>query len=164
VREIWRRCGPNERETDSLQSIIATPILRDGHIYGVDSFGELRCLDLLTGDRVWTSLDAVPQARWATIHFVENGDRTWMFNERGELLISRLTPQGFNEISRAKLIEPTTGQLPQRGGVCWSHPAFANRCVFARNDQELVCASLAAPAGAAAAAAASPSSAASPRR
>jgi outer membrane protein assembly factor BamB len=160
VREIWRRCGPNERETDSLQSIISTPILRDGHIYGVDSFGELRCLDLLTGDRVWTSLDAVPQARWATIHFVENGDRTWMFNERGELLISRLTPQGFNEISRAKLIEPTTGQLPQRGGVCWSHPAFANRCIFARNDQELVCASLAAPAGAAASGAASPDAAA----
>ena len=30
------------------------------------------------------------------------------------------------------------------GGVCWAHPAFANRHVFARNDEELVCASLAA--------------------
>jgi len=28
--------------------------------------------------------------------------------------------------------------------VWWSHPAFANRCVFARNDKELVCVSLAA--------------------
>jgi len=28
--------------------------------------------------------------------------------------------------------------------VCWSHPAFANKHVFARNDEELVCASLAA--------------------
>jgi len=28
--------------------------------------------------------------------------------------------------------------------VCWSHPAFAYRCVFARNDREVVCASLAA--------------------
>jgi outer membrane protein assembly factor BamB len=26
--------------------------------------------------------------------------------------------------------------------VVWSHPAYANRCVFARNDQEIVCASL----------------------
>jgi hypothetical protein len=26
--------------------------------------------------------------------------------------------------------------------VCWSHPAFANQHVFARNDEELVCASL----------------------
>jgi hypothetical protein len=27
--------------------------------------------------------------------------------------------------------------------VVWSHPAFADRCVFARNDAELVCVSLA---------------------
>jgi hypothetical protein len=27
--------------------------------------------------------------------------------------------------------------------VVWSHPAFANRCVFARNNQEIVCVSLA---------------------
>jgi hypothetical protein len=29
--------------------------------------------------------------------------------------------------------------------VHWSHPAFANRCVFARNDQELICVDLRAP-------------------
>jgi hypothetical protein len=68
-----------------------------------------------------------------------------MFNERGELIIARLTPQGFQPVSRAAILEPTTDQLPQRGGVCWSHPAFANRHVFARNDKELVCVSLAAP-------------------
>jgi hypothetical protein len=67
-----------------------------------------------------------------------------MFNERGELIIARLDPKGFHEISRAKLIEPTREQLNQRGGVCWSHPAFANRCVFARNDKELLCADLSA--------------------
>ena len=74
---------------------------------------------------------------------VRNGDHTWMFNERGELLIGQLSPEGFKEISRAKLIEPTRDQLSQRGGVCWSHPAFAYRHVFARNDVALVCASLA---------------------
>lgn len=73
---------------------------------------------------------------------VRNGDNIWMFNERGELLISKLSPKGFEEISRAELIEPTTGQLDQRGGVCWSHPAYANRHVYIRNDQELVCADL----------------------
>lgn len=52
---------------------------------------------------------------------------------------------GYEEISRAQLIKPTTGQLPERGGVCWAHPAFAYQHVFARNDEELVCASLKAP-------------------
>jgi hypothetical protein len=46
--------------------------------------------------------------------------------------------------SRAKPIEPTKGQLGMRQGVCWSHPAFAGKCIFARNDNEIVCASLAA--------------------
>ena len=114
------------------------------HVYGVDSYGELRCLDLKTGDRVWEDQTATPRARWSTIHFVKNGENIWMFNERGELVIGRLSPKGLTEISRAKLIYPTEDQLRQRGGVCWSHPAYANKHVFARSDKYLVCASLAA--------------------
>ncbi|MEE8467006.1 MAG: PQQ-binding-like beta-propeller repeat protein [Planctomycetota bacterium] len=144
VEMLWHRVGPNERRTDSLQSIISTPLVRGDHVYGVDSYGELRCLRLKDGERVWEDQTAVPRARWATIHFVQNGERTWMFNERGELIIAELTPEGYHELDRAKLIAPTLGQLPQREGVCWSHPAFANRHVFARNDEVLVCADLSA--------------------
>jgi len=142
VEELWRRCGQNEINTDALQGIISTPLVRDEHVYGVDSYGQLRCLRLSNGDRVWEDLSAVPKARWATIHFVQNGERTWMFNERGELLIGELSPEGFREISRTKIIEPTEQQLGRRGGVCWSHPAFAYRHVFARNDEEIVCVDL----------------------
>jgi outer membrane protein assembly factor BamB len=148
VEKLWQRVGANENppNTDALQSIISTPVFDGTHIYGVDSYGELRCLDSATGDRVWENLTAVPQDRWSTIHFVKHGDRYWLFNERGELIIARLTPQGYEEISRAKLLEPTTDQLRRRGnvGVCWAHPAFANQHVFQRSDKELVCASLAA--------------------
>jgi outer membrane protein assembly factor BamB len=144
VEEVWRRRGQNERNTESLHCCISTGVILGDHIYGVDSYGELRCLDLYTGQRVWESLDAVPKARWANIHIVQQEDRFWMFNERGELIIAKLSPQGFHEVSRAKLIEPTLGQLDQRSGVCWSHPAFANRHVYVRNDQELVCADLSA--------------------
>jgi hypothetical protein len=119
-------------------------VFEDQYIYGDDSYGELRCLDAATGDRLWEDRSAVPRARWSTIHFVKNGDRYFLFNERGELIIAKLSPAGYHEISRAKLLEPTEDQLRQRGGVCWSHPAFANKHVFARNDKELVCASLAA--------------------
>jgi len=139
VEKVWRRKGPSEKDTDSLHCCISTPIIQGGYIYGVDSFGELRCLDLKTGDRIWENLEAVPTARWANIHLVRHEDRVWMFNERGELIISKLSPEGFDEISRAAIIKPTEGQLGQRGGVCWSHPAFANKCVFVRNDSELLC-------------------------
>jgi outer membrane protein assembly factor BamB len=144
VERIWRAVGPDEQHTKSLHCMIGTPIILGDYVYGVDSHGELRCLKVETGERVWESLTAVPKARWSTIHMVQNAGRVYMFNERGELLIGRLSPTGFAEISRTKLIEPTRDQLGQRGGVCWSHPAYANRCIFARNDKEIVCASLAA--------------------
>ena len=86
----------------------------------------------------------MPKERWATIHVVEHGDNTWMLNDRGDLIIARLTPQGYQEISRAHLIAPTKDQLNRGDGVVWSHPAFAYKHVFARNDEELICASLAA--------------------
>ena len=140
VEQVWKRKGASERQTDSLHALITTPILDGDYVYGVDSYGELRCLDARNGDRIWESLEATPKIRWGTIHFVRNRDKVWMLNEQGELLISRLSPQGFEEISRAKLIRPTKKQHAR--GVCWSHPAFANRHVFARNDEELVCASL----------------------
>lgn len=144
AEKVWQIIGQNERNTDALHSIISTPVFEGDYIYGVDSYGELRCLDARNGDRLWEDLSATPKARWSTIHFVKNGDRYFLFNERGELLIGKLSPQGFTEISRAQLIEPTTDQLNQRGGVTWSHPAFANKHVFARNDKELVCGNLAA--------------------
>ncbi len=142
VEKVWRRRGLSEKNTDSLHCCISTAVLQGDYIYGVDSHGELRCLDMKTGDRIWESLDAVPKARWSNIHMVRHEDKIWMFNERGELIISKLSPEGFHEISRTKLIEPTKGQLNQRGGVCWSHPAFAYKHIYIRNDEELVCADL----------------------
>ena len=146
VEEVWRQRGRNERSTLALHSIISTPILKADHIYGVDSYGEFRCLQVKDGERVWEDRTAVPRARWATIHFIQQEDRTWMFNERGELILAKLSPTGFEELGRGKLIEPTTDQLNRRGkGVCWSHPAFAYRHVFIRSDSELLCADLSGP-------------------
>lgn len=142
--KLWQIMGRDEKNTDALHSIISTPVFDNGYIYGVDSYGELRCLDAKDGHRVWEDKTAVPTARWSTIHFVKNGDRYFLFNERGDVIIAKLSPKGYEEISRAHLLEPTLDQLRQRGGVCWSHPAYANKCIFARNDKELVCASLAA--------------------
>ncbi len=144
VEKVWRRKGASERNTDSLHCCISTAVLQADYIYGVDSYGELRCLELQTGDRIWESLDAVPKDRWSNIHMVRHEDKIWMFNERGELIICKLSPEGFHEISRTKLIEPTKGQLNRRGGVCWAHPAFAYKHVYIRNDEELICADLSA--------------------
>jgi len=139
---IWRGVGPDEQHTKSLHAMIGTSIVKDNLVFGTDSYGEFRCLDGLTGERIWEDTTAVPRARWATIHMVRQADRVWMFNERGELLITKLSKEGLEVLSRSKLIEPTRDQLGQRGGVCWSHPAYAEKSIFARNDRQIVRVSL----------------------
>lgn len=140
AEKVWQRSGESERKTDALHCVMNTPIILGEYIYGVDSYGELRCLDFNTGDRIWEDQTAVKRNRWANIHFIQHDDKIWMFNEQGELLITELSPEGFKEIDRAFLIAPTKKQLGR--GVTWTHPAFANKHIFIRNDKELVCADL----------------------
>jgi outer membrane protein assembly factor BamB len=132
------------RLTTELHSIMPTPFIVDRHIYGVCSYGELRCLDEDTGKRVWMTREPTggTETRWANAFLVRHGDRFFLFNEKGDLIIAKLTPKGYEEISRAHLLDPDN-KLPGRE-VVWSHPAFADKAVFARNDHEIVCASLAA--------------------
>jgi outer membrane protein assembly factor BamB len=139
---VWRAMGKDEQNTEALHSMIGTPLVQGDFIYGVDSYGEFRCLEVETGRRVWQDDRAVPRNRWATIHMVQHEDRVWMFNERGDLLITQLSPQGLTILSRSHLIDPTRVQLNRRDGVCWSHPAYAEQSIFARNDERLVRASL----------------------
>jgi outer membrane protein assembly factor BamB len=136
---VWSRTGESERNTDALHCCISTPVIREGHVYGVDSYGEFRCLELLTGDRVWTDNTLVPHGRWANAHLVKQGDNFWAFNELGELILCRLTPGGFTDLGRVQLVKPVGVSPNPRGGVNWAHPAFAGRLIYARSDARLVC-------------------------
>jgi outer membrane protein assembly factor BamB len=149
----WRGESESEKRTDKLHAIMCTPFLSDGHIYGVCSYGQLRCLTMDKGERVWESLaptaatgaDGGRNDRWCNAFIVKHGDggdRYFLAGEQGDLIIARLTPKGYEEISRARLVEPT-GKAMGRN-IVWSHPAFAHRAVYARNDRELVSYSLAA--------------------
>lgn len=146
---LWKGKSQSEQpnRTDGLHSIMPTPFIKDGYIYGVCSYGELRCLKAETGARVWESHEATgshkrQQDRWKNAFLVPQDDRVFLFNEEGDLIIARLTPKGYEEVSRAHILEPTN-RMPGRL-VVWSHPAFANKCMYARNDKEIVCVSLAA--------------------
>ena len=110
------------------------------------SYGQFRCLRADTGERVWESLVPAGAAddknrRWANAFIIKNGDRFFLYNEKGDLIIARLSPRGYEEVSRAHLLDPTNSAGGRK--VVWSHPAFADRCVFTRNDKEIICVSLA---------------------
>ena len=150
ARMLWKGQSRSELPhlTDGLHAMMSTPIIIDDYLYGVDSYGELRGIDATTGERLWQSDALTPPGRFGTAYFVRNGDRYFVTNDSGELVIARFTPEGYEEIDRTPLLEPT---LHTRGGasgrwsdrtVLWAHPAFANGHVVARNDREIIRASL----------------------
>jgi outer membrane protein assembly factor BamB len=134
----WRGTSNSEQNTDKLHSIMPTPHFVDGHIYGVCSYGQLRCLKADDGERLWETLKATGKARWWNAFLTRHEDRFFLANEQGDLILAKLSPKGYDEIGRFKMLEPTT-PLERRRKVVWSPPAFADRCVYARNDKEIVC-------------------------
>jgi len=144
ARMMWKGRSDSEIKTDGLHALITTPVLDDGQIYGICSYGQFRALDARTGERLWESDQAVGEkARWAAGLIVRNGDRYFINNDRGDLIIAEVSPRGYREISRTKLLEPTSAaSRREMGAVLWSHPAYANRHIVVRNDEEIVRADL----------------------
>jgi outer membrane protein assembly factor BamB len=146
ARVLWKGKSDNEVQTDGLHSVIATPVIIGDHIYGLCSYGQFRCLLARSGQRVWESQAVTKErARWAQGLIVRHGERLFINNDRGELLIVKPSPEGYQEISRTHLLKPTSppGNRRELVNVNWSHPAYANRHIYARNDEEIICASLA---------------------
>ncbi len=128
--------------TRRILSGTSTPLLQEDHVYSLNPTGSLVCLDAETGRQIWET-DQVTRPkndRSACMHLTANGRFTFIYNERGELILARLSPQGYEELSRTTLLNPTY----QFGGakLTWAAPSFANRHVYARNEKEIVCASL----------------------
>ena len=145
VREVWRSGTSSEINTADLHSLISTPVFKGDHIYGICSYGQFRCISAATGERVWETPEVTREkARWATGFIVPNGGRHFINNDRGELIIADLTPDGWHEISRTPLITPDNkrGGRRELGAVNWVHPAYANKHIITRNEQEIISASL----------------------
>ena len=116
-----------------LSLLMSTPLWRAGHIYALDRKDGLRCIELLSGKVKWGGEHITPRGRNPQATLIWAGERALIFNERGELILARLTPEKYEEISRVKLIEKDT----------WAHPAYADGCIFVRTDEDILCIPLA---------------------
>ena len=140
---LWRGATDDFSKVKGLRCLMSTPAIKDGHIYGIDRSGELRCCELNTGKELWVSLEhqVGKPTTYGTAFLIPQKDRFFLFTDQGNLIVADLSPTGYKEISRAKVIEPAQANSGRQ--VVWCHPAFANKCVFVRNDKEIVCVSLA---------------------
>ena len=139
AKVLWRGT-----RTDGVQCVNSTPIVVDDTIYASNNDqGDLAAVDVATGKKLWSTFAATTggrRAKGATLFLTQNGNRTFLANDLGDLIIARLTRKGYEEVSRMHVLEPT-GEAFGRS-VVWSHPAYSGRAAFWRNDKELVCVDL----------------------
>ncbi|MFN9079090.1 MAG: PQQ-binding-like beta-propeller repeat protein [Planctomyces sp.] len=138
AREVWRD------KSNIICPVNVQPFLDKEVLYGFDQKGVLRALTIPDGKRLWETSDAIGKrpAGSETAFIVRQGSRYVLFNELGELLLAELTAEGYREIDRAKVIEPSNFAFGRE--VVWSMPAFANRHVYLRNDNQIICVDFAA--------------------
>jgi hypothetical protein len=137
ARVLW----PNSKApARRIFSHTSTALFRGDCLFTARSSGELICVDASTGKPLWESAKVMDLKNGASIHLTPNGDTVLLYTDRGELIRARLTREGYQEISRVRVLEPT---MPFAGRkVAWAPPAYANGHIFARNGKELICASL----------------------
>jgi len=139
AKELWSG-DPKE----AVHCSNSTPLFVDGVIYGTDcNDGDLVAVDGQDGSQLWTTFEATKpdEKRFvrhgtAFITRIGDSDRYFLMSETGDLIMARLSKKGFEDLGRFHVLEPTAECFGR--SVVWSHPAYANRTAYIRNDKEIV--------------------------
>jgi outer membrane protein assembly factor BamB len=117
-----RRFKP--KEFDSIQQ---TPVLRDGHLYGVrGSDKQLVCLDL-EGTEVWRS---GPQHRFGLGPYMIADGLIYVVDDLGVLTLAEATPNGYRQLAQAKVLD---------GHDAWGPMAMVAGRLILRDLTRMVC-------------------------
>ncbi len=115
-------------ETKEFRNHIATSILWDGYLYGVDDVNkstyELKCVDWKTGAIKWHE----PSFGKGALMMADG--KLIGLSDKGVLMIIEPSSAGFRPISTSQVI----------GGKCWTVPVLSNGRIYCRNSRgDLVC-------------------------
>ena len=132
VEVVWK-----DQNKTAISPVNVQPLVKDGVVYGFDQSGELAAVEIPSGKRLWTTPEPLSKRPLGsgTAFIVRHEDKFFFFTETGFLVTGTLTPKGFTETSRAKLLPPTNNAFGR--DVLWCAPAFANKRVYVRNDSEI---------------------------
>jgi outer membrane protein assembly factor BamB len=133
-----------DKKNHGLSPVNVQPIVQGNVIYGFDGDGLLYAVEVPSGKRLWESDHPLKEGKKfgsGSAFMVKNQDRIVLFSELGEIVFCKLSPQGYEEIDRAKVIDPTSAVFGRK--VVWCQPAFAQKKMYVRNDKEIICVDLA---------------------
>jgi outer membrane protein assembly factor BamB len=119
-QEVWRN--------KDLCCQFSSAVFIDGFLYGIDgdttSQAVLKCIDWQTGAVRWTFEGVGSGSVMAA------GKRLIVLSDRGELLVAPVSPERFEPLARAQVLE----------GTCWTVPVLSHGRLYCRNGAgELVC-------------------------
>ena len=92
------------------------------HIYGFSS-STLKCLEAETAQRKWSTRG------FGKGSLIIADEKLIVLSDRGKLAMIEATPQGYNELARAQVIE----------GKSWTSPTFSDGKIYLRNQKEMAC-------------------------
>lgn len=123
VEVLWK--------TREFGNFMSTPVLIDGHLYGINACGvkpadtALRCVDWKTGKVLWSEKGF----GWGSLIASEDG-KLLLLSDKGEMTLASASPREFRMLGRFQAI----------GGKCWTPPVMSNGRIYVRNAAgELVC-------------------------
>lgn len=121
--EIYRVPGDKQ-----LANHWSTPVLFNGHLYGMFQFkeygsGPVKCVDVATGAIQWEKGGFGPG------HVIGVDGHVLALSDAGDLVLIKATPESYQEVGRANVL----------GGKCWTTPVISGGRVFARSTTEAVC-------------------------
>lgn len=113
------------RAANKLINHWSTPIVKDGHLYGMFSFkeygkGPLKCVELATGEERWAKDGFGPG------NVILVGDTLVALSDAGALVLVEPKPDAYRELARADVLD----------GKCWSTPAFSDGALYVRSTSE----------------------------
>jgi outer membrane protein assembly factor BamB len=143
AKVAWRSKNSYPKPIDGLNAVMTSLLVKDGHVYGVAGMGELICQELDTGKVVRTGDEIFGEkaAFCGSVFWVDAGNAVYGLTDQGDLVILKLSPDKCEVLASAHVLE-TTHAAKGRKAV-WAHPAFADKCIYVKNDKEIVCISLA---------------------
>lgn len=124
VSPVWESQGRNSVMRNEWQ----TAIHWDGALYGFDNIGSagavthLACIDPHTGDRKWQEI------RFGKGNAIAADGKMYMTTMEGDIVIVKLSPEGFEELDRADI------DCKTRQG-----PSLSNGMLYVRDDEEVIC-------------------------
>ncbi|MHC4289240.1 MAG: PQQ-binding-like beta-propeller repeat protein [Planctomycetota bacterium] len=106
-------------DNKNMRSQMSGPVLIDGFLYGFDD-NQLVCLDWKTGEQKWTE----KSPRKGCLSAAD--DKLIVIGEKGKLFIVQATPEGYQELSSAQVLEH----------LCWAMPVLANGHIYIRDAKK----------------------------